>query len=119
MTAATDPAPVLELRKASKVYPGTPPVRALDQVTLEVVEGEMVSIVGPSGSGKSTMLHLIGALDRPSRGMVRVAGADLRKLRDPELSALRATRIGFVFQQFHLLDGLRFSGAKSSAKRDG
>jgi putative ABC transport system ATP-binding protein len=99
-------APVLELRKASKIYPGTPPVRALDQVTLDVVEGEMVSIIGPSGSGKSTLLHLIGALDRPSRGTVRVAGADLRALRDPELSALRASRIGFVFQQFHLLEGL-------------
>jgi putative ABC transport system ATP-binding protein len=97
---------VLELRKASKVYPGAPPVRALDRVTLDVVQGEMVSIVGPSGSGKSTLLHLIGALDRPSKGTVRVAGADLRKLRDQELSALRASRIGFVFQQFHLLDGL-------------
>ncbi len=98
--------PVLELRKASKVYPGSPPVRALDRVTLDVVEGEMVSIVGPSGSGKSTLLHLVGALDRPSRGTVRVVGADLRALRDPELSALRASRIGFVFQQFHLLEGL-------------
>jgi putative ABC transport system ATP-binding protein len=108
--APAAPAPgraqVLELRKASKVYPGSPPVRALDRVSLEVVEGEMVSIVGPSGSGKSTLLHLIGALDRPSRGTVRVAGADLRALRDPELSALRAIRIGFVFQQFHLLEGL-------------
>jgi putative ABC transport system ATP-binding protein len=99
-------APVLELRRATKVYPGSPPVRALDRVTLDVVAGEMVSIVGPSGSGKSTLLHLIGALDRPSRGIVRVAGADLRALRDPELSALRASRIGFVFQQFHLLEGL-------------
>jgi putative ABC transport system ATP-binding protein len=97
---------VLELRKASKVYPGSPPIKALDRVTMNVVEGEMVSIMGPSGSGKSTLLHLIGALDRPSRGTVLVAGADLRKLRDPQLSSLRATRIGFVFQQFHLLDGL-------------
>jgi putative ABC transport system ATP-binding protein len=104
--AAATPTPVLELRKASKIYPGTPPVRALDRVTLDVVAGEMVSIVGPSGSGKSTLLHLIGALDRPSLGTVRVAGADLRALRDPELSALRASRIGFVFQQFHLLEGL-------------
>jgi putative ABC transport system ATP-binding protein len=104
--AAATPTPVLELRKASKIYPGSPPVRALDRVTLNVFEGEMVSIMGPSGSGKSTLLHLIGALDRPSRGTVRVAGADLRSLRDPELSALRASRIGFVFQQFHLLEGL-------------
>jgi putative ABC transport system ATP-binding protein len=103
---ATAPAPVLELRKASKVYPGTPPVRALDRVTLDVFEGEMVSIVGPSGSGKSTLLHLIGALDRPSRGSVRVTGADLRALRDTELSGLRGSRLGFVFQQFHLLLGL-------------
>jgi putative ABC transport system ATP-binding protein len=104
--AAASLSVVLELRKASKVYPGSPPIKALDRVSLNVVEGEMVSIVGPSGSGKSTLLHLIGALDRPSRGTVRVAGADLRKLRDPQLSSLRATRIGFVFQQFHLLDGL-------------
>jgi putative ABC transport system ATP-binding protein len=107
---AAAPAPardrVLELRNASKVYPGSPPVRALDRVTLDVVEGELVSIVGPSGSGKSTLLHLIGALDRPSGGTVQVAGSDLRTLRDPELSALRASRIGFVFQQFHLLEGV-------------
>jgi putative ABC transport system ATP-binding protein len=105
-TAAATRARVLELRKASKIYPGSPPVRALDRVTLDVVEGEMISVVGPSGSGKSTLLHLIGALDRPSRGTVRVGGADLRALGDPELSALRASRIGFVFQQFHLLEGL-------------
>jgi len=97
---------VLELRKASKLYPGSPPVRALDRVSIQVTEGEMVSIMGPSGSGKSTLLHLIGALDRPSKGTVLIAGADVRRLRDPELSALRGQRIGFVFQQFHLLDGL-------------
>ena len=89
-----------------KEYPGTPPVRALDGVSLDVVAGEMVAIVGPSGSGKSTLLHMIGALDRPSHGVVRVAGADLSRLDDRQLSALRARRIGFVFQRFHLLSGL-------------
>jgi putative ABC transport system ATP-binding protein len=106
VVAAAAPPPVLELRKASKLYTGAPPVRALDRVSLVVHEGEMVSIVGPSGSGKSTLLHLVGALDRPSRGTVLIAGADVRKMRDPELSALRGQRIGFVFQQFHLLEGL-------------
>jgi putative ABC transport system ATP-binding protein len=102
--------PVLELDKVVKEYPGTyagtPPVRALDEVSLRVHTGEMVAIVGPSGSGKSTMLNLIGALDRPSEGTARVAGGDLAKLSDRQLSALRARRIGFVFQQFHLLPGL-------------
>jgi putative ABC transport system ATP-binding protein len=98
--------PVLELLDAVKEYPGTPPVRALDGVTFTVTRGEMVAVVGPSGSGKSTLLHLVGALDRPSAGSVRVAGADLGALSDRALSALRAWRIGFVFQQFHLLNGL-------------
>jgi putative ABC transport system ATP-binding protein len=97
---------VLELVDAVKEYPGSPPVRALDGVTFTVTRGEMAAIVGPSGSGKSTLLHLIGALDRPSGGTVRVAGVDLSELSDRALSALRAWRIGFVFQQFHLLDGL-------------
>jgi len=103
---ARRPAPVLQLRNAVKEYPGSPPVRALDGVSLDVVTGEMVAIVGPSGSGKSTLLHMIGALDRPSQGTVRVAGSDLSRLNDPQLSALRARRIGFVFQRFHLLSGL-------------
>ncbi|HEY3144477.1 MAG TPA: ABC transporter ATP-binding protein [Acidimicrobiales bacterium] len=98
--------PVLQLRDAVKEYPGAPPVRALDGVSLDVVSGEMVAVVGPSGSGKSTLLHMIGALDRPSTGIVRVAGSDLSRLSDPQLSALRARRIGFVFQRFHLLSGL-------------
>jgi putative ABC transport system ATP-binding protein len=75
-------------------------------VTFAVEAGEMVAVVGPSGSGKSTLLHLVGALDRPSSGTVRVAGADIGALSDRELSALRAWQVGFVFQQFHLLDGL-------------
>jgi putative ABC transport system ATP-binding protein len=100
------PASVLQLRDAVKEYPGSPPVRALDGVSLDVVAGEMVAIIGPSGSGKSTLLHLIGALDRPSQGTVKVAGSDLSRLNDRQLSALRARRIGFVFQRFHLLPGL-------------
>ena len=100
------PTPVLQLRGAVKEYPGSPPIRALDGVSLDVVTGEMVAIVGPSGSGQSTLLHMIGALDRPSQGTVRVAGSDLSRLDDRQLSALRARRIGFVFQRFHLLAGL-------------
>jgi putative ABC transport system ATP-binding protein len=103
---AGPPATVLELRDAVKEYPGRPPVRAVDGVDLVVRAGEMVAVVGPSGSGKSTLLHLVGALDRPSSGSVRVAGAEVGDLDDKGLSALRARRIGFVFQQFHLLDGL-------------
>jgi len=103
---ARRPRPVLQLRDAVKEYPGHPPVRALDGVSLDVISGEMVAVVGPSGSGKSTLLHMIGALDRPSTGIVRVAGADLSRLSDKQLSALRARRIGFVFQRFHLLPGL-------------
>jgi putative ABC transport system ATP-binding protein len=101
-----DPRTVLELVDAVKEYPGPPPVRALDGATFTVTRGEMAAVVGPSGSGKSTLLHLIGALDRPSSGSVRVAGADLGELSDKTLSLLRAWKIGFVFQQFHLLDGL-------------
>jgi putative ABC transport system ATP-binding protein len=103
---AAGPTPVLQLRDAVKEYPGAPPVRALDGVSLDVMSGEIVAIVGPSGSGKSTLLHMIGALDRPSSGIVRVAGSDLGRLSDTQLSALRARRIGFVFQRFHLLPGL-------------
>jgi len=100
------PEAVLELRDAVKEYPGTPPVRAVAGIDLVVRVGEMVAIVGPSGSGKSTLLHLVGALDRPSAGSVRIAGAEVGDLDDKRLSALRAWRIGFVFQQFHLLDGM-------------
>ena len=81
-------------------------VEALRGVTLAVAAGELVVVVGPSGSGKSTLLHVIGTLERPSAGVVRVAGRDVSTLSDRELAGLRARRIGFVFQQFFLLDGL-------------
>ncbi|MFW7413929.1 ABC transporter ATP-binding protein [Demequina sp. SO4-18] len=98
--------PVLELTDVFKEYPGRPPVRALEGVSFRVDEGEMVAIVGPSGSGKSTLLNVIGTLDRPSSGDVRVGGYDIASMNDRRLSAARSTLIGFVFQQFHLVPTL-------------
>lgn len=95
---------MIRLHEVTKVYQGG--VRALDGVSVFIGSGELVSIVGPSGSGKSTMLHVIGALDRPSSGKVEIAGHDLEALSDKQLSALRGSRIGFVFQQFHLAQGM-------------
>jgi putative ABC transport system ATP-binding protein len=97
---------VLSLEAVVKEYPGTPPVRALDEVDLVVDDGELLAVVGPSGSGKSTLLNIIGALDRPSGGVARIAGADIGRMSDKQLSGLRAHTIGFVFQQFHLLEGM-------------
>jgi putative ABC transport system ATP-binding protein len=99
-------APVLELVDVVKEYPGDPPVVALAGVDLRIDEGELVAIMGPSGSGKSTLLHVMGTLERPSRGVVRIAGEDTSTMSDTQLSGLRARRLGFVFQQFFLLDGL-------------
>jgi putative ABC transport system ATP-binding protein len=96
--------PVLALRSVSKHYPGG--VTALSDVSLQIGAGELVAIVGPSGSGKSTLLHLIGTLDLPSSGTVEINGQDVSSLPDRRLSALRGSRLGFVFQQFHLSDGL-------------
>ncbi|TDW84297.1 putative ABC transport system ATP-binding protein [Kribbella pratensis] len=104
MSTAVQDAAVVELVDVTKSYPGG--VTAVRAVDLRVGYGEMVAIVGPSGSGKSTMLHLIGTLDRPSSGRVRIDGHEVATLSDGQLSALRATRIGFVFQQFHLASGL-------------
>jgi putative ABC transport system ATP-binding protein len=97
---------VVELIGAGKTYDSTPPVHALRSVDLTVDDGDFVAIVGPSGSGKSTLLNLVGALDRPTHGVVRVAGEDISELDDASLSALRGHRIGFVFQTFNLIDGL-------------
>ena len=114
--------PVLELDQVAKVYPGSPPVRALDGASLAVAAGELVAVAGPSGSGKSTLLHLMGTLDKPTAGTVRVTGLDAARMRDRELAALRASRIGFVFQQFFLAehqtvlgnvaDGLLYAGVR-------
>ena len=100
------PVPVLELAGVIKEYPGDPPVSALAGVDLRIGQGELVAIVGPSGSGKSTLLHVMGTLERPTSGVVRIAGQDTSAMSDPQLSGLRARRLGFVFQQFFLLDGL-------------
>ncbi|MFJ7066386.1 ABC transporter ATP-binding protein [Streptomyces sp. NPDC101115] len=95
---------VVELTGVVKEYAGG--VRALDGVDLTIGEGELVGIVGPSGSGKSTLLHVVGTLDRPTDGTVRIAGHDVAALTDRRLSALRARHIGFVFQAFHLVPGV-------------
>ena len=119
--------PVLELEQVSKVYPGSPPVRALDRVSLAVAAGELVAVAGPSGSGKSTLLHLMGTLDKPTAGTVRVTGLDVARMTDRELAGLRASRIGFVFQQFFLAehqsvlgnvaDGLLYAGIRRGERR--
>jgi putative ABC transport system ATP-binding protein len=103
---AGPPAPVLELAGVVKEYPGDPPVTALAGIDLRIEAGELAAIIGPSGSGKSTLLHVMGTLERPTRGAVRIAGDDTSVMSDKELSGLRARRLGFVFQQFFLLDGL-------------
>jgi putative ABC transport system ATP-binding protein len=95
---------VLALDGVRKAYPGG--VEALRGVSLHVRAGELLAVVGPSGSGKSTLLHIMGTLERPTAGSVAVAGEDVSRLADRALAALRASRIGFVFQQFFLLDGM-------------
>jgi putative ABC transport system ATP-binding protein len=98
--------PVLELVDVVKQYRGDPPVFALHGVDLRIDEGELVAIVGASGSGKSTLLHVMGTLERPTHGVVRIAGEDTSTMTDGQLSGLRARHLGFVFQQFFLLDGM-------------
>ena len=97
---------VLELCDVVRRYPGNPPVESLRGVSLRVEAGELMAVVGPSGSGKTTLLHIMGTLDRPSAGLVRVAGVDTTDMSDRQLSGFRASRLGFVFKQFFLIDGL-------------
>jgi len=98
--------PALELVDVVKRYPGDPPVESLRGVSLRVDPNEMVAVMGPSGSGKTTLLQIMGTLERPTSGRVRIAGEDCAGLHDRDLSALRSRRLGFVFQQSFLLDGM-------------
>ncbi len=95
---------VLELVDIAKHYPGNPPVKALDGISMSVRRGELLGIVGASGSGKSTLLNIIGTLDRPTVGRAYIEGTAVDDLGDAALAGMRAARIGFVFQQFHLLE---------------
>jgi putative ABC transport system ATP-binding protein len=97
------PVPLLSVRGVHKDFGATPALRGVD---LEVLPGEVLAVMGPSGSGKSTLLNIMGTLDRPTSGTVRLAGHDVAALGDRQLSALRGRLLGFVFQQFHLADGL-------------
>jgi putative ABC transport system ATP-binding protein len=117
---------VLEIDAVRKVYGEQPPVTALRGVSFSVQRGELVAVVGPSGSGKSTLLHVMGTLERPSSGVVRIGGVDAAQLNDRALSQLRAQQIGFVFQQFFLAehatvrenvaDGLLYAGAPAAER---
>jgi putative ABC transport system ATP-binding protein len=128
MTETTLTSSVLELERVTKTYGTQPPVHALRDVSFTVRNGELVAIVGPSGSGKTTLLHIIGTLERPSGGTVRIDGEDVATLTDRRLAALRARSIGFVFQQFFLsehttvldnvADGLLYGGARPAERRE-
>jgi len=106
---------LLELENVSRVYGEEIEVYALREVSLQILAGDFISIVGPSGSGKSTMLGLLGVLDLPTAGTIRVAGQDVSKLDDATRSRLRGDSIGFVFQQFHLIPHLTALGNVETA----
>jgi putative ABC transport system ATP-binding protein len=120
--------PVLDADDVTKSYPGEPPVQALRGVNLTIGEGELVGIVGPSGSGKTTLLQLMGTLDQPTSGRVRITGLDVATMADEDVAYLRATRIGFIFQQFFLAehstvldnvaDGLLYAGIPIGKRRE-
>src|SRR5437588_3441139 len=126
---ATDAAraPVLDVEHVTKSYPGEPPVQALREVDLTIGPGELVGIVGPSGSGKTTLLQVMGTIDRPTSGRVRITGLDVAAMADEDVAYLRATRIGFIFQQFFLAehstvldnvaDGLLYAGIPLKQRR--
>ena len=97
---------VIALKNISKIYEGPPQVKAIDELSLEIQEGDLVSIVGQSGSGKSTLLNMIGLLDTVTEGNVEIEGQDISSLSDNELSKFRGEKIGFIFQSFFLLPGL-------------
>ena len=122
------PGNVLELAAVTKINPSAPPVAALRGVSLAVAAGELAGVLGPSGSGKTTLLHVAGTLERASSGTVRVGGLDVSTLTDRELAGLRASAIGFVFQQYFLAehqmvldnvaDALLYAGAGLAARRE-
>ena len=97
---------VISLNNISKIYEGPPPVKAVDEISLDIKEGDLVSIVGESGSGKSTLLNMIGLLDSTTEGNIEIEGQDTSTLSDDELSKFRGEKIGFIFQSFFLLPGL-------------
>ena len=107
--------PLLELENVSRVYGEEVEVYALRDVSLQILPGDFMSIVGPSGSGKSTMLGLLGVLDLPTSGTIRIAGQDVSRLEDATRSRLRGNSIGFVFQQFHLIPHLTALGNVETA----
>jgi putative ABC transport system ATP-binding protein len=121
--------PLVELRNVSKIYHlGGEEIRALDDVSLDVEPGEFISIIGPSGSGKSTLMHILGCLDTPTRGRLKLDGTEIQNASKKQLARIRNEKIGFVFQFFNLLPKLTvaqnvelpmiYSGASSRERRD-